>query len=44
MTAPTLTTKLDRESAEAKARFAHNEALADELRAKVAEAAMGGPE
>jgi len=44
MTAPTLTTKLDRESAEAKARFAHNSALAEELRAKVAEAALGGPE
>ena len=44
MTAPTLTTKLDRESAEAKARFAHNKGLAEELRAKVAEAALGGPE
>ncbi len=44
MSAPTLTTKLDRESAEAKARFAHNKALAEELRAKVAEAALGGPE
>ena len=44
MSAPTLTTKLDRESAEAKARFAHNKGLADELRAKVAEAALGGPE
>ena len=44
MTAPTLATKLDRESPEAKARFAHNKGLADELRAKVAEAALGGPE
>jgi 3-methylcrotonyl-CoA carboxylase beta subunit len=44
LSAPTLTTKLDRESAEAKARFAHNKGLADELRAKVAEAALGGPE
>ena len=44
MTAPTLTSKLDRESPEAKARFAHNHALAQELRAKVAEAALGGPE
>ena len=44
MTAPVLTTKLDRESADAKARFAHNKALAEELRAKVAEAALGGPE
>jgi 3-methylcrotonyl-CoA carboxylase beta subunit len=44
MTAPTLTTKLDREAPEAKARFAHNHALAQELRARVAEAALGGPE
>lgn len=44
MTAPVLTSKLDRESPEAKARFAHNKALADELRARVAEAALGGPE
>jgi 3-methylcrotonyl-CoA carboxylase beta subunit len=44
LTAPTLTTKLDRESPEAKARFAHNHALAQQLRAAVAEAALGGPE
>src|SRR6478672_11422194 len=44
MTAPVLTTKLDRESAEAKARFARNKALSNELRAKVAEAALGGSE
>ncbi|MXP44059.1 carboxyl transferase domain-containing protein [Allopontixanthobacter sediminis] len=44
MTAPTLTTKLDRESAEAKARFAHNKGLADELRERVAEASLGGSE
>ncbi len=44
MSAPVLTSKLDRESAEAKARLAHNKALADELRAKVAESALGGPE
>ena len=44
MTAPALTTKLDRESPEAKARFAHNHALAQQLRAAVAEAALGGPE
>ncbi|VVT01793.1 carboxyl transferase domain-containing protein [Erythrobacter sp. EC-HK427] len=44
MSAPVLTTKLDRESADAKARFAHNKALAEALRAKVAEAALGGPE
>ena len=41
MTAPTLTTKLDREAPEAKARFAHNHALAQQLRAAVAEAALG---
>ena len=29
---------------EAKARFEHNKSLADDLRAKVAEAALGGPE
>ncbi|WAT16936.1 methylcrotonoyl-CoA carboxylase [Aurantiacibacter sp. MUD11] len=44
MTAPVLTSKLDLESPEAKARAAHNRALAEELRAKVAEAALGGPE
>ncbi len=44
MTAPVLTSTLDRESPEAKARFAHNRGLADELRAKVAEAALGGSE
>ncbi|MGB5778265.1 MAG: carboxyl transferase domain-containing protein, partial [Allopontixanthobacter sediminis] len=44
MTAPTLTTKLDRESAEAKTRFAHNKGLADELRERVAEASLGGSE
>ncbi len=44
MTAPVLTSKLDRESTEAKARFAHNRSLADDLRAKVAKAALGGPE
>ncbi len=44
MTAPTLTTKLDRESPEAKARFAHNHALAQQLRARVAEAALSGPD
>jgi len=44
MTAPTLTTKLDRESPEAKARFAYNHDLAQELRARVAEAALGGTE
>jgi 3-methylcrotonyl-CoA carboxylase beta subunit len=44
MSAPVLTSKLDLESPEAKARTAHNRALAEELRAKVAEAALGGPE
>ena len=44
MSAPTLTSKLDRESPEAKARFAHNKALAEDLRAKVADAALGGSE
>ncbi len=44
MSAPVFTSKLDRDSAQAKARFAHNKALAQELRAKVAEAALGGPE
>jgi 3-methylcrotonyl-CoA carboxylase beta subunit len=42
--APTLNTILDRESSEAKARFIRNQALATELRARVAEAALGGNE
>ncbi|NCP19750.1 MAG: methylcrotonoyl-CoA carboxylase [Erythrobacter sp.] len=44
MTAPTLTSMLDREAPDAKARFDHNKALASELREKVAEAALGGSE
>ena len=44
MTAPVLTSKLDRESADAKARTAHNRALAEDLRARVAKAALGGSE
>ena len=44
MSAPVLTSKLDREAPDAKARFDHNKALADGLRASVAEAALGGPE
>ncbi|GAA5055492.1 propionyl-CoA carboxylase subunit beta [Erythrobacter westpacificensis] len=44
MTAPTLTSTLDTDSPEAKARAAHNRALAEELRAHVAEAALGGSE
>ena len=35
MTAPTLTTKLDREAPDAKARFEHNKALATDLRSSV---------
>ena len=44
MSAPVLASKLDLESPEAKARAAHNRALAGDLRAKVAEAALGGSE
>ncbi len=44
MTAPVLTSTLDTDSPEAKARAAHNRALAEDLRAKVAEAALGGSE
>ncbi|KLI64567.1 carboxyl transferase domain-containing protein [Aurantiacibacter marinus] len=44
MTAPVLTSTLDRESPEAKARFAHNKELAEELREHVAKAALGGSE
>ena len=44
MTAPVLTSMLDREAPDAKARFDHNKALANELREKVAEAALGGSE
>jgi len=44
VSAPVLPTKLDLESPEAKARTAHNRALAETLRAHVAEAALGGPE
>ncbi|MGX7896402.1 carboxyl transferase domain-containing protein [Tsuneonella sp. HG222] len=44
MSAPVLGTRLDLESAEAKARSSHNRALAQDLRARVAEAALGGSE
>ncbi len=44
MTAPILTSSLDLESPDAKARARHNRALAEELREKVAEAALGGSE
>jgi 3-methylcrotonyl-CoA carboxylase beta subunit len=42
MSAPVLTTTLNPDSPEAQARAAHNRALADELMAKLAEAALGG--
>ena len=42
MSAPVLSTAVDRESDDFKARAAHNRALRDELWAKVAEAARGG--
>ncbi len=44
MTAPVLSTTYNPEDPATQARTAHNRALADELRAKVAQAAMGGPE
>ncbi len=44
MTAPVLTSKLDNESTEAKARFTHNKGLAEDLRTTVATAALGGSE
>ncbi len=44
MSAPILATSLNLDSPEAKARDAHNRALAADLRAKVAEAALGGNE
>ena len=44
MTAPVLTSKLDREAPAAKARFDHNKALASDLRTSVAAAALGGAE
>jgi 3-methylcrotonyl-CoA carboxylase beta subunit len=44
VSAPVLSSALDPESAETKTRAAHNRALAEELRAKVAQAALGGPE
>jgi 3-methylcrotonyl-CoA carboxylase beta subunit len=42
MSAPKLDTKLDRESDTFRANRAHNQALADELRARVAAVALGG--
>jgi 3-methylcrotonyl-CoA carboxylase beta subunit len=44
MTAPVLATTLNPDDPQAQARAAHNRALAAELRAKVAEAALGGNE
>jgi 3-methylcrotonyl-CoA carboxylase beta subunit len=44
MSAPVLTTSLDLTSAEAQARAAHNRGLAQELRVRVAKAALGGDE
>ncbi len=44
MSAPVLTTTLNPDDPQAQARAAHNRALAQELRAKVAEAALGGNE
>ncbi|HEY6815013.1 MAG TPA: carboxyl transferase domain-containing protein [Croceibacterium sp.] len=44
MSAPKLDSKLDLASPEARARSAHNRALAEELRTRVAQAALGGPE
>ncbi|MEO0061958.1 MAG: hypothetical protein RLZZ08_518 [Pseudomonadota bacterium] len=44
MTAPALPSRTDLSSAEAQATAAHNRALADDLRQRVAQAALGGPE
>src|SRR6187455_3303948 len=44
MTAPILSSQLDPTSPEARVRAAHNRALAEELRTRVAAAALGGPE
>ena len=44
MTAPVLQSALDLSSPEAQARAAHNRALAEDLRARVAQAALGGDE
>ncbi|KMS52802.1 acetyl-CoA carboxylase subunit beta [Novosphingobium barchaimii LL02] len=44
MSAPVLQTQINLDSPEAKARDAHNRALASELRARVAVAALGGDE
>ncbi|MDE1918675.1 MAG: methylcrotonoyl-CoA carboxylase [Sphingomonadales bacterium] len=44
MSAPVIPTALDREAPEAQARAAHNRALVEDLRARVARAALGGGE
>ncbi|OYW16018.1 MAG: hypothetical protein B7Z39_03085, partial [Novosphingobium sp. 12-64-8] len=44
MSGPVLSSNLDSTSPEAQSRAAHNRALADELRARVAQAALGGDE
>ncbi|HVM38444.1 MAG TPA: carboxyl transferase domain-containing protein [Sphingomicrobium sp.] len=44
MSAPRLDTRINRDSDDYRARAAHNRALADRLRADVAQAAKGGPE
>ncbi|MBB3860378.1 3-methylcrotonyl-CoA carboxylase beta subunit [Novosphingobium hassiacum] len=44
MTAPVISSNLDTSTAESQARAAHNRALAAELRARVAKAALGGDE
>ena len=44
MTAPVLSTSYHADDPATQARAAHNRALADELRTKVAQAALGGPE
>jgi 3-methylcrotonyl-CoA carboxylase beta subunit len=44
MSAPRLDTKVNADSEEYRLRFDHNRALAEKLRADVAEAAKGGPE
>src|SRR5690348_18342449 len=44
MSAPRIDSKIDTGSEEFRARYDHNRALAEKLRADVAEAAKGGPE
>ena len=44
MTAPVLATQYNPDDPATQARAAHNRALAEQLRAKVAQAALGGPQ